>query len=179
MTRHYPTNLKKHLLTVLFSCLVHLAAFAQTTVDGRVVGEDNTPLGGVSVFNQTQDLATSTNDAGEFSINARIGDVLLFTSVGYGAEERTLSSLSRLTVVLLQADQTLDEVVVINYGTVKRTKVTASVSTLDNQVLETGMRANPAQALAGTIPGVRVSTATGRPGSIPSITLRGGTHWDG
>lgn len=179
MTRHYPSNLKKYLVTVLFGCLVHLAAFAQTTVDGRVVGEDNAPLGGVSVFNQTQDLATSTNDAGEFSIQARVGDVLLFTSVGYGSEERTLSSLSRLTVVLLSADQTLDEVVVMGYGTVKRTKVTASVSTLDNQVLETGMRANPAQALAGTIPGLRVSTATGRPGSIPSITLRGGTHWDG
>jgi TonB-linked SusC/RagA family outer membrane protein len=50
---------------------------------------------------------------------------------------------------------------------------------LDNKILETGMRANPAQALAGTIPGVRVSTSSGRPGAMPSITLRGGTHWDG
>lgn len=179
MKKNYPFNQKKPLTFLLFLCLLHAVASGQTTVDGRVVGEDNTPLIGVNVSNQTLDIATSTDDAGEFSISARVGDVLLFTSVGYEAEERTLSSLSQLAILLSPADQTLEEVVVMGYGTVKRTKVTASVSTLDNKVLETGMRANPAQALAGTIPGVRISTTTGRPGASPSIILRGGTHWDG
>src|SRR6476661_3353055 len=73
----------------------------------------------------------------------------------------------------------MDEVVVIGYGTAKRSKVTSSVSKLDTKVLGTGLRSNPAQALAGTIAGVRVSTGTGRPGALPSIVLRGGTNFDG
>lgn len=177
--RYHYRLLKKHLVAVLFLCLLHVVAFAQTTLEGRVIDESTQPVGGVTVTNRSLDVTTSTNDEGEFSINARIGDVLLFTSVGYASDERTLSSLSRLTVVLLSEDQTLEEVVVMGYGTVKRTKVTASVSTLDNKVLETGMRSSPAQALAGTIPGLRVTTGSGRPGAMPGITLRGGTHFDG
>lgn len=73
----------------------------------------------------------------------------------------------------------MDDVVVVGYGTIKRSKLTSSVSKLDNEVLKTGLRSNPAQALAGTIPGLRVSTSTGRPGSLPSIILRGGTDFDG
>ncbi len=73
----------------------------------------------------------------------------------------------------------LGDVVVVGYGTIKRSKLTASVSKLDKKFLETGVRSNPAQALAGTIPGLRVSTGSGRPGALPSIILRGGTNFDG
>ena len=73
----------------------------------------------------------------------------------------------------------MDEVVVIGYGTARRSKITSSIAKLDNKVLETGMRSNPAQALAGTIAGVRVATGSGRPGALPSIVLRGGTNFDG
>lgn len=69
--------------------------------------------------------------------------------------------------------------VVVGYGTVKRNKLTSSISKLDKKFLESGLRSNPAQALAGTIPGLRVSTGTGRPGSLPAIILRGGTNFDG
>lgn len=179
MIKKYSSNQKKLLVSLFFLCMLHVVAVAQTTITGRVIDEGNVSMSGVSVLNKTLDLTTSTNDDGEFTINARIGDVLVFTSIGYSSEERTLTDLSRITIVLLSADQTLEEVVVMGYGTVQRSKVTASVSTLDNKVLETGMRANPAQALAGTIPGVRVSTGSGRPGAMPSIVLRGGTHWDG
>ena len=67
----------------------------------------------------------------------------------------------------------------VGYGTTRRSKMTSSVAKLDAKILETGLRSNPAQALAGTIPGVRVSTTTGRPGSLPGIILRGGTNFDG
>ncbi len=179
MRKNYPIDRKKPAVFLLFLCLLQAVAFAQTTVNGYIVGEDNLPLTGVSVSNQTLNVTTSTSESGEFSIRARIGDVLLFRSVSYLPQEHTLSDLSRLTIVLLSEDRTLEEVVVMGYGTVKRSKVTASVSSLDNKVLETGMRSNPAQALAGTIPGLRVTTASGRPGAMPGITLRGGTHFDG
>jgi len=63
--------------------------------------------------------------------------------------------------------------------TQKKSSLTASISKLDKRILETGVRANPAQALAGTIAGVRVSTTSGKPGALPAIVLRGGTNFDG
>ncbi|MGV3761271.1 SusC/RagA family TonB-linked outer membrane protein [Parapedobacter sp.] len=171
-------NCLRSSLLLLFSFL-QIAAFAQTVVTGRVTGENDTPLDGVSVVNTTQQTATSSSAQGGFSIDARIGDILLFRYVGYAPHEHTVTRLSDVAIHLAVEENTLDEVVVMGYGTIKRTKVTASVSTLDKKVLETGMRANPAQALSGTIPGVRVSTGSGRPGAMPSIILRGGTHWDG
>ena len=82
-------------------------------------------------------------------------------------------------MALISESSKLDEVVIVGYGTQSRAKITSSVAKLDPKILESGMRSNPAQALAGTIPGLRVSTATGRPGSLPSIVLRGGTNFDG
>src|SRR5690606_36314537 len=101
------------------------------------------------------------------------------SSVGFGSIEYTVVTSAAIAICLKAAESMLDEVVVVGYGTVKRSKLTSSVSKLDNKVLETGLRSNPAQALAGTIPGLRVSTGTGRPGSLPAIILRGGTNFDG
>jgi len=73
----------------------------------------------------------------------------------------------------------LDDVIVVGYGTQRKSSVTASIAKLDKRILESGMRSNPAQALSGTIPGLRVSTTSGRPGALPDIILRGGTNFDG
>ncbi|MBD1420904.1 SusC/RagA family TonB-linked outer membrane protein [Sphingobacterium chuzhouense] len=169
----------KSLVLLFFLCLLQGDVFAQSLLKGRIVGVDNVPLNGASVKNNTQGVATSSDEHGNFSIRAQVGDILIFTSVGYQPQNMTVTNLNTLQISLRVDDTSLEEVVVMGYGTVKRTKITASVSTLDNKVLETGMRANPAQALAGTIPGVRVSTGSGRPGAMPSIVLRGGTHFDG
>jgi hypothetical protein len=121
---------------------------------------------------------TQTTVLGDFSIDATEGDVLVFSYAGYSPQEVTVGSASTVDIKL-RSDAKMDEVVVIGYGTAKRSKVTSSVAKLDPKVLETGLRSNPAQALAGTIAGLRVSTGTGRPGSLPSIILRGGTNFDG
>src|SRR5690606_36913522 len=94
--------------------------------------------------------------------------------------EHTVGTEPTVMIVLTTAESSkLDEVVVVGYGTAKRSKITSSISKLDNKVLGSGLRSNPAQALAGTIPGLRVATGTGRPGSLPNIVLRGGTNFDG
>lgn len=172
-------TIAKSLVLFIFLFLIQGDLFAQSMLNGQVKGEDEAPLTGVSVHNSTQNVATVSDENGNFSIRADIGNILILTSVGYQAKNVTVNNLSKLQISLQVDDTSLEEVVVMGYGTVKRTKVTASVSTLDKKVLETGMRANPAQALAGTIPGVRVATGSGRPGAMPSIVLRGGTHFDG
>jgi TonB-dependent SusC/RagA subfamily outer membrane receptor len=68
---------------------------------------------------------------------------------------------------------------VVGYGTQRKSKITGSVSKLDPKVLQSGVRSNPASALAGTIPGLRVQQTSGRPGAVPNIVLRGGTNYNG
>ncbi|RZK46006.1 MAG: SusC/RagA family TonB-linked outer membrane protein, partial [Pedobacter sp.] len=148
-------------------------------VSGVISSDDGKPIPGVNVTIKGKTGGTQTNTNGEYSINAIPGDVLLFSYTGYAAQEAEVGSPSTVSVVLLTEVSKLDEVVVVGYGTAKRSKLTSSVSKLDPKVLETGLRSNPAQALAGTIPGLRVATTTGRPGALPEITLRGGTNFDG
>ena len=124
-------------------------------------------------------MAHKQTPIGEFSIDASQGDVLVFSFTGYSPQEITVGTLSFISLSMKTDASNLGEVVVVGYGTVKRSKLTSSVSKLDKKFLETGVRSNPAQALAGTIPGLRVSTGTGRPGSLPAIILRGGTNFDG
>lgn len=170
---------QKKWISLLILCVLQITVFAQSTLKGRVSADGGTVLSNVSVLNSTLNVSTSTDATGNFTIKANTGDKLMFSFVGYLTQEIVLQNLNTVAILLQEDDHNLEEVVVMGYGTVKRNKMTASVATLDKKVLESGMRANPAQALAGTIPGLRVATGSGRPGAMPSITLRGGTHFDG
>ncbi len=175
-----PTNLKVWLLAFCF--LFSASSWAQTKkITGKILSEgDGQSLQGVSVIIKGKATGTQTAADGTFSLDALPSDVLIFSFTGYTSVQMKAGSSNQITLTLKAMEAAkLDEVVVVGYGTIKRSKLTASVSKLDKKFLESGIRANPAQALAGTIPGLRVSTATGRPGSLPSIILRGGTNFDG
>lgn len=147
---------------------------------GKVVSaDDNQPVPNVTVLLKGKNVATETSVDGDYSIPASEKDIIQFRMIGYVVHEVPVGNSTRLDIQLKPDVSALNEVVVTGYGSTSRTKITSSIAKLDSKVLETGMRSNPAQALAGTIAGVRVSTATGRPGSIPTIILRGGTNFDG
>jgi len=149
-------------------------------VSGTVTAQsDGTPMGGVSVTKKGSTVGTQTSTDGRYSIAANKGDVLVFTSTGFAKIEITVGASDMVNVTLQTDEADLGEVVVVGYGTQKKSSLTASISKLDKRILETGVRANPAQALAGTIAGVRVSTTSGKPGALPAIVLRGGTNFDG
>lgn len=167
---------------MLIACfLISISLLAQSKkVSGTVVSqEDHSPLSGVSIMIKGKSIGTQTNSSGQFSIEASPGDILILSSVGFTEKEVTVNGDAVITIALQPSASKMGEVVVVGYGTVKRSKLTSSVSKLERKFLETGVRSNPAQALAGTIPGLRVSTGTGRPGSLPAIILRGGTNFDG
>lgn len=172
-----------HLKTGLFFLCLFFAAFGQAQnkkISGKVTSQDGTPLQGVSITVKGKNIGASTNTEGNFTMDVAEGDVLVFSSVGFNDTEFTVGAAATATIILTEAESSkLDEVVVVGYGTAKRSKVTSSVAKLDAKILESGVRSSPAQALAGTIPGLRVSTGSGPPGSLPSIILRGGTNYDG
>lgn len=171
-------KIQKRLFVLAFLVMLHSVTFAQS-IQGKVFGEDTLLLPGVSIRNLTQHVTSFSNEDGLFTIAGSKGDTISFTFVGYKKHEVILNSLADLTVTLQADEQALDEVVILGYGSIQKSKLTGSVSRLDDRVLETGVRANPASALAGTIPGLRVQQTSGRPGSVPNIVLRGGTSYGG
>jgi TonB-linked SusC/RagA family outer membrane protein len=151
----------------------------QKQIKGKVLDEAGIPLPGANIIVKGTNISAQTDYNGDFVINVPDNATKLVVSfIGMEIQEVTIGN-SPITVILKESGQQLDEVVVVGYGTQKKSKITGSVSKLDNRVLETGVRSNPASALAGTIPGLRVQQASGRPGAVASIVLRGGTNYDG
>lgn len=151
----------------------------QKQIKGKVVDESGNPLPGANIIVKGSSISTQTDFTGNFVINVPDNATKLVISyIGMEQQEVTIGN-AQITVILKESGHKLDEIVVVGYGTQKKSKITGSVSKLDNRVLETGVRSNPASALAGTIPGLRVQQSSGRPGAVPNITLRGGTNYDG
>ena len=166
---------------ILVTCFLFSAtAWSQTkTITGTVTSDNGTPLAGVTISEKGKQSLATTNADGEFEVNVPAGTELLFTSTGFDPGEVKVGNSSTIEVKLATHVSKMDEVVIVGYGTQKRSKITGSVSKLDSKVLETGVRSNPLSALEGTIPGLRVQQTSGRPGSVASVVLRGGTTYGG
>lgn len=171
----------RQLILLLATLLGSIQLNAQSRPVSGVVRsiENGDPVPGASVTVKGKNIGTQSNGDGQFTINIEPGSILVVSSLGFETLEFKTGNETSIVIDLKTGSQKMDEVVVVGYGTIKRSKVTSSISKLDNKVLESGIRSNPAQALAGTIPGLRIATNTGRPGSLPSIVLRGGTEYDG
>lgn len=170
----------KAVLTII-GLLSFTVLYAQDrNISGRVVAEkDKITLPSVNVVVKGTKNGTQTNSSGEFKIKVAKGDILVISSIGYLPKEVTIGENNSLQIFLKDDDTKLDEVVVLGYGTQKKSLLTGSVSKLDHKVLETGVRSNPSSALAGTIPGLRVQQTSGRPGAVATVILRGGTEYNG
>jgi TonB-linked SusC/RagA family outer membrane protein len=151
----------------------------QKQIKGKVLDASGNPLPGANIVVKGTNISTQTDFNGNFTLSAPDNATRLVISyIGMIQQEVTIGN-SPITVTLKESGQNLNEVVVVGYGTQKKSKITGSVSKLDNRVLETGTRSNPASALAGTIPGIRVQQTSGKPGAAPTIVLRGGTEYNG
>ncbi|HET7360465.1 MAG TPA: SusC/RagA family TonB-linked outer membrane protein [Salinimicrobium sp.] len=156
-----------------------LAASAQEIeVTGTVTDPDGMPLPGVNVIVKNTNNGVLTNFDGEYSITTDVGDVLVFSYLGFETQEIEVQD-PVINVSMKEDVSMLSEVVVTGYTTQLRSEMATSVSKLDTKVLKSAPRTNPATALQGTIAGLKVTQTTGQPGSTPSITLRGGTTFGG
>ena len=172
--------MKKCLFT-LCCMLLSLWTFAQQKdITGVVIDNHNEPLIGVSIQEKGTTNGTITNIDGQFSLQVNSGATLVFSYVGYKSQEIVVGSQSNINVTLEEDSEQLDEVVVTAYGgTQLRSKMTNSISKVDQTMLSTGVHTNPAQALSGTVAGLRVQQTSGNPNATPTLVLRGGTNLDG
>lgn len=162
------------LLTLGLGCMAH--SYSQVTVSGNVVSNtDGMPVPGTSVvFKGQATNAVSTDFDGKFSIqlNNEKG-VLIFSYIGYKTKEVPYSGSQTLNVILNEETSALDEVVVVGYGSQKRSDVTGSISSVKSEDFNKGVVANAGQLLQGKVAGVNVSAASGEPGSTQDIVIRG------
>ncbi|OQY92016.1 MAG: SusC/RagA family TonB-linked outer membrane protein [Sphingobacteriales bacterium UTBCD1] len=166
----------KKLLLLSLVAVISTSVLAQAQkISGKVISEENgNPLIGVTVSVKGKSNATQTNSLGEFSINAVQGDVLLFSFTGYAPLQYIVVGSAEVSFSMKVETSILGEVVVVGYGSQKRTTVTSSISKLDKEVLANAPRSNVGTALQGTLPGLRVVNTSGQPGASPNILLRGG-----
>ena len=167
----------RHCLLLMTGLLFSLASFAQSrTVNGKVTSlPGNTPLAGVSVQVSGTNTGTTTDNAGNFSISVPgLGSVLVFSFTGYEVKNVPVTGTdSALTVQLTESGNNLSEVVVIGYGTVRKSDLTGAVGTVKASQLQERPAASLNEQLAGRIAGVQVNTNSGRPGGQTNIRIRG------
>ena len=160
-----------------------LPVFAQNrTCQGTVKDAQGEPVIAASVLIKDAPISTGvvTDVDGKFvQPNAKVGDVLVVSCIGYATTEVTWNG-GPLTIVMADDQNLLDETVITAYGGRQlRTKVTNSISSVKEDVLASGMHTNPAQALSGAVAGLSVRQTSGDPGATPTMVLRGGTGLDG
>ncbi len=144
-------------------------------VSGIVKDSAGIPVQGASVvIKEKKGSGTQTNGAGEFVIRAAIGQTLVISSVGFGAQEVKVSGQEPIMVTLRTSSGIGDEVVVVGYATQRKVNMTGSVSAVGSKLIENRPVTNPSQALTGLAPGVFVRQTTGQPGRDGAdIRIRG------
>lgn len=156
-------------------CCTALSLLAQNrTVTGLVTDENGAPIAGVSVTIKGTRTGVVTGADGAYRIEIpATAKALELSFVGYESAEIVLSAQSAYNIQLRQAQNKLDEVVVVAYGTVKRGDFTGSASTISAADIKNRPLTNVTNALPGSAPGVQTSAAGGSPGSSPGIRIRG------
>jgi iron complex outermembrane receptor protein len=151
-------------------------AFAQSQVTGTVKDVNGEPLIGVSVVEEGTTNGTVTDMEGKYTLNVKPGAKLKFSYIGFTTQE--VKAGASKNIVLKENNKTLNEVVVVGYGTMRRKDVTSSITTIKSEDLNKGVFSDPAQMLQGKVPGLIV-TSNGDPNGSPAISLRGASSLRG
>ena len=162
---------KRRIFLAMLLCMMWLTGFAQKAITGTVKDKTGEPLIGVSVtYGSGQ--GTVTDFDGNFSVDAPEGTPIKLSYIGF--KPQTLSGKANMDIVLEEDNTTLEDVVVIGYGTMKRKDLTGSVSSVTGDKLSNVPVATVTEALQGKLSGVNVTAQDGRPGAAMTIRVRGG-----
>ena len=170
------TNVKYSVLEkkiILSTEIVQGIQQGQIKVTGIVKDANGEPIIGANVIVKGQSTGTITDIDGRFVLDTPKDAILQITYIGYVSQEVKVSGKKELNIILKEDTETLDEVVVVGYGTMKKRDITGSVSSVNTSVLTAGSTPSAADALQGRIAGVNIQKNAGRPGGSYSIQIRG------
>ena len=169
----YKMPIRLRIMVCLIGMLLPMCMFAQQiTVQGIVKDQTGETVIGASVMEKGTTNGTITGIDGDFSLNMSPNGTLVVSFVGYKTQEVQVKGQKQLQVVLSEDAEMLDEVVVIGYGTMKKSDLTGAVSSIGNKDIKDSPVSNLGQAIQGKISGVQIVDA-GKPGDNVSIKIRG------
>ena len=146
----------------------------QRVVTGQVTESDGNPLPGVTVMEKGTNNGSLSDANGQYRIAVSTANpVLVFSFVGYTSQEVAVGSRAVVNVTLAASDIGLEEIVVIGYGTAKKSNVTGSVASMGGEAIRDVPSANISQALQGRVSGVDMSQVSTKPGAAMQIRVRG------
>lgn len=171
------TTLSSFCTALLFSLFMMQSGFAQAqsrSVSGNVTSTvDGMGIPGASIAVQGTKIGTTTDFDGNYKIEAKAGDVLVFTFIGFKSQKVTVGTQQVINVTLAEETSELKEVVVIGYGSQRKTLVTTAVTQVSGENLTKTNTTNALQALQGQAAGLQVTSTSGQPGEGLNVVIRG------
>ncbi|SFB53625.1 SusC/RagA family TonB-linked outer membrane protein [Algoriphagus aquimarinus] len=169
--------MKKHITMLMFFML--LAVFGlqaqNKIVSGKIIDSSGELMPGVTIIQKGTANGTASDIDGKYSLSVSEGATLVFSFIGYSTIEKAVGSSNVLNITLQIDESELDEVVVIGYGTQKKSDLTGAVGSVGEKDLRDRPSASLSQNLSGRVQGVNVSVNSGRPGGRANIRIRGNT----
>ena len=164
--------LKKLFYTAIF--LVGFVVNAQTSSVSGVVTDGEGPLPGVNIIIKGTTLGITSDFDGNFTLDkVTNGNVLVFSYLGFKTKEVTFTGQKTLNVAMEEDAASLDEVVIVGYGTSSKREATSAVSTIKGKDIVNTVAGNPTNALQGKLSGIQVEAPGGQPGGSPNVFIRG------
>ena len=171
---------QKLLLSLLCVCVGAVQGFAQVTVTGKVTDENGEALPGVGIFIKNTGKGVVSELDGTYSIYVSPNDVLTFSCMGYVEQERKVNGNKPINVVLRENLTSLEESVVVGYGTQKKAHLTGAVAAVGQEEILKTTASNVSQALVGKLPGIVSQQSVGTPGSDDvTMLVRGYSSYQG
>jgi TonB-linked SusC/RagA family outer membrane protein len=172
------TIIKKLPDKILMTCILSIMlsathTFGQQTISGNITDENGKPVIGASIIVKGTLKGTVSDLDGNYAIKAKPSDTLSFSFIGYLTEDVLVGQKKQISISMVPDLVSLDEIVVVGYGTVKKKDLTGAVGQIKGDELEKSHATNINQALQGRMPGVRIADAGGEPGTGVNITIRG------
>ncbi|WP_158974216.1 SusC/RagA family TonB-linked outer membrane protein [Cellulophaga sp. L1A9] len=168
------------ILTLLLAFVVHLTFAQEKTISGTVTDQDGLPLPGVNIVVVGSSTGTQTDFDGNYTIQSKSGDVLLFSYVGQKDSKKTVGSLTTVNVAMTEDAQALEEIVVTAQG-IKKSKQALgyAVAEVSSEQLEQRAEGDVGRILTGKASGVNITAQSGLSGSGTSIVIRGLSSFSG
>ena len=172
---YLPVKQRKYGMLILgFLLYVPLLTQAQAVITGAVKDSVNSePIPGVSVLVKGTTIGTQTEADGRFDIEAPLGSILIFRSIGYKEKQFTVQNAGAIEIQMEAFSQNLQEVVVVGYGTQIKREISGAVSSIDTKEVRDMPVANIGQKLQGKLAGVQINQNSGQPGAEMSFRIRG------
>lgn len=173
---NHQTKMNRLFLSILVVVLMQitLGATAQSiNINGIVTNKEKEPLSGVTIAVKGMNISSTTHVKGNYSITAPSNGILIFSYVGFKSQEIPVNNRSKIEVMLEESISSMDQVVVVGYGSARKKDLTGSVTSINREEILSNPSSNAITSIQGKVAGMDIVSTSQQPGSAPTVRIRG------